>query len=168
MQGPEKNSYKEFDNGKKFLRLENSPPPLITFLMVRPLAADHLTFEAGVACCEQQTYVRSTPLSLRKITFRRERSDDRKYVCCSQARNGLVVFCSARIFFPRNLLCGIFFTFSMLCGIFFSLLTSLQDFFPQKRSVQVFVKMYLHSHWLVYLHCGYCSNSPDMELSPYQ
>ena len=36
MQGPEKNSYKEFDNEKKFLRLENSPPP-ITFLMVRPL-----------------------------------------------------------------------------------------------------------------------------------
>ena len=37
MQGPEKNSYKEFDNEKKFLRLENSPPPPITFLMVRPL-----------------------------------------------------------------------------------------------------------------------------------
>ena len=34
----EKNSYEEFDNEKKFLRLENSPPPaaLITFLMVRP------------------------------------------------------------------------------------------------------------------------------------
>ena len=27
MQGHEKNSYKEFDNEKKFLRLENSPPP---------------------------------------------------------------------------------------------------------------------------------------------
>ena len=26
MQGPDKNSYKEFDNEKKFLRLENSPP----------------------------------------------------------------------------------------------------------------------------------------------
>ena len=39
MQGPEKNSYKEFDNEKKFLQLENSPPPPITFLMVRPLAA---------------------------------------------------------------------------------------------------------------------------------
>ena len=24
---PEKNSYKEFDDEKKFLRLENSPPP---------------------------------------------------------------------------------------------------------------------------------------------
>ena len=36
---PKKNSYKEFDNEKKFLRLENSPPPPITFLMVRPLDA---------------------------------------------------------------------------------------------------------------------------------
>ena len=34
---PKKNSYKEFVK-KKFLRLENSPPPPpITFLMVRPL-----------------------------------------------------------------------------------------------------------------------------------
>ena len=31
MQGPEKNSYKEFDNEKKFLRLENSPPPPYNF-----------------------------------------------------------------------------------------------------------------------------------------
>ena len=35
---PKKNSYKEFDNEKKFLRLENSPPPPISFLMVRPLS----------------------------------------------------------------------------------------------------------------------------------
>ena len=35
---PKKNSYKEFDNERKFLRVENSPPP-ITFLMVGPLAA---------------------------------------------------------------------------------------------------------------------------------
>ena len=37
---PKKNSYKEFDNEKKFQRLENSPThpsPPITFLMVRPL-----------------------------------------------------------------------------------------------------------------------------------
>ena len=27
MQGPEKNSHKESDNQKKFLQLENSPPP---------------------------------------------------------------------------------------------------------------------------------------------
>ena len=35
---PKKNSYKEFDDEKKFLRLENSPPPPppITFLMIRP------------------------------------------------------------------------------------------------------------------------------------
>ena len=58
---------------------------------------------------------------------------------------GWLFFVQQEFFFPRNLLCGIFFTFSMLCGIFFSLLTSLQDFLPQKRSVQVFVKMYLHS-----------------------
>ena len=32
-----KNSCKEFDNEKKFLRLENSPPP-ITFLIVRLLS----------------------------------------------------------------------------------------------------------------------------------
>jgi len=38
MQWPKKNSYKEFDNEKKFLQLENSSPPSrsITFLMVRP------------------------------------------------------------------------------------------------------------------------------------
>ena len=39
---PKKNSYKEFDNEKKFLRLKNSPP--ITFLMVRPLRP------AGILC----------------------------------------------------------------------------------------------------------------------
>ena len=44
MQGPEKNSYKEFDNEKKFLRLENSPSPPITFLMVRPLALPFVIF----------------------------------------------------------------------------------------------------------------------------
>ena len=27
MQGPEENSYKEFGNEKKFLQVENSPPP---------------------------------------------------------------------------------------------------------------------------------------------
>ena len=37
---PKKNSYKEFEDEQKFLRLDNSPPqppqPPITFLMVRP------------------------------------------------------------------------------------------------------------------------------------
>ena len=38
---PKKDSYKVFDNEKKFLRLENSPPPpLITFLMVGPYAGE--------------------------------------------------------------------------------------------------------------------------------
>ena len=43
--------------------------------------------------CEAQTYFRSPLLSLRKtiIIFRRERSDDRKYVCGSQARSKLKV-----------------------------------------------------------------------------
>ena len=36
--------------------------------------------------CEQQTHFRSSLPSLRKIAiFRKERSDDRKCVCCSQA-----------------------------------------------------------------------------------
>ena len=40
---PKKNSYKQFDKEKKFLRLENSPPPPpITFLMVRPLCWEQL------------------------------------------------------------------------------------------------------------------------------
>ena len=35
---PNKNSYKKFNNKRKLLRLKNSPPPPIeTFLMVRPL-----------------------------------------------------------------------------------------------------------------------------------
>ena len=34
--GLKKKSFKEFDNDKKFLLLENSPPPLRIFLMVRP------------------------------------------------------------------------------------------------------------------------------------
>ena len=34
--GLKKKSYKEFDNEKTFLRLENPPPPPLTFLMVRP------------------------------------------------------------------------------------------------------------------------------------
>ena len=40
---PKKKLYQEFDNEKKFLRLENSspPPPLITFLKVRPLTPDN-------------------------------------------------------------------------------------------------------------------------------
>ena len=40
----------------------------------------------GALACEQQTHFQSSLLSLRKVAiFRRERSDDRKCVCCSQA-----------------------------------------------------------------------------------
>ena len=44
MQRPEKNSYKEFDDEKKILRPENSPPSPhpITFLMVRPLLINYI------------------------------------------------------------------------------------------------------------------------------
>ena len=43
-----KNSYKEFDNEKKFLWLENPPPPPhITFLKVRPLVSDAGVFRGA-------------------------------------------------------------------------------------------------------------------------
>ena len=41
MQGPEKNSYKEFDNEKKFLRLENSPLPPPNFSNDPSLITQH-------------------------------------------------------------------------------------------------------------------------------
>ena len=41
MQGPEKNSYKESDNEKKFLQLENSPPPSHNFSNGPSLSAGH-------------------------------------------------------------------------------------------------------------------------------
>ena len=54
---PKKNSYKEFENEKKFLRLENFPPPPITFLMVRPLViglvAVGARFEGWKGPCHQ-------------------------------------------------------------------------------------------------------------------
>ena len=50
---PKKHSYKEFHNEKKFLQLENSPspPPPITFLMVRPLITNayvNRTYTSGL------------------------------------------------------------------------------------------------------------------------
>ena len=107
------------------------------FETISNLGADHLTLEGGGGvACEQQTYFRSSTLSHRKITFRRERSDDRKYVCCSQARGereegGGGGGRGGLFFFQQEF----FFAFSLLCRIFF----------PQERSVQVFVKMCLHS-----------------------
>ena len=43
----------------------------------------------GALACEQQTHFRASPLSL----HRRERSDHRKYVCCSQATRSICVDC---------------------------------------------------------------------------
>ena len=57
-----------------------------------------------------------------------------------------------QVFFSSNL--GgqnIFFSPKCSAGNFFSLLISLQDFFPSKVSC-------------LHLHCGYCSNSSNMEL----
>ena len=61
--------------------------------------------------------------------------------------------------FSRNLMGRIFFLFlNNLQDNFFPPYLSAAFFFPQKGSIQVFEKMYLH------LHRGYCSKSPDMEL----
>ena len=47
--------------------------------------------EVGMTvACEQQTHFRSSLLSLQKI-FSEERIDDRKCVCCSQARMTVVI-----------------------------------------------------------------------------
>ena len=43
-----KNSYKEFDKEKKFLRLKNSPASSITFLMIRPLFCFEDTKNSGL------------------------------------------------------------------------------------------------------------------------
>ena len=40
MQGPEKNSYKEFDNEKNSCGSKIPLPPTLTFLMIRPLASN--------------------------------------------------------------------------------------------------------------------------------
>ena len=59
--------------GKEFLLNVKQPP--------RPLPPPPPTL-----ACEQQTYFRSSHLSLQKVVFRKERGADQKYVCCcSQA-----------------------------------------------------------------------------------
>ena len=68
-------------------------------------------FTGYPVACEQQTHFRSSLLSLRKIAiFRRERSDDRKCVCCSQASYPAPRFrftsplaCLSRVYFSRYL-----------------------------------------------------------------
>ena len=48
--------------------------------------ANFAVISPSLLACEAQTHFRSSLLSLRKIAiFRRERSDDRKCVCASQA-----------------------------------------------------------------------------------
>ena len=68
----------------------NIVPPLqrpkSKLFKTRKMKLKVLRVRAPVAC-EQQTHFRSSLHSLRKIaTFWRERSDNRKCVCCSQAR----------------------------------------------------------------------------------
>ena len=67
-------------------------------------------------------------------------------------------FWSASFFFSSNLVGRIF--FSLLCALqdIFSLLVSLQDFFFLKKV------SCLHLQNVLHLHCGYCSNSSNMEL----
>ena len=68
-------------------------------------------------------------------------------------------FWSANFFLSGNL--GgqdIFSLLNTLQDIFLSLLISLQDFFSSKKCRVYIYRMYLH------LHCGYCSNSSNMEL----
>ena len=71
---PKKNSYEEFDNEKKLLRLETSPPPSpITFLMVRPLYR---------GCCLFNRYVlKKKELIVRKYLqrFRDNNKGERRY-----------------------------------------------------------------------------------------
>ena len=47
---PKKNSYKEFDNEKEFLRLENSqhPPPPGKFLLVESEMRENFPVESGI------------------------------------------------------------------------------------------------------------------------
>ena len=45
----------------------------------------------GDLACEQQMHFRSSLLSLQKKIFRRERSNDRKCVCCSQATGDYIL-----------------------------------------------------------------------------
>ena len=65
----------------------NLPPLIITLLRQALSLARTLSSSQVNLACEPQTHFRSSLLSLRKIAiFRRERSDDRKCVCCSQAK----------------------------------------------------------------------------------
>ena len=67
-------------------------------------------------------------------------------------------FWSASFFFPSNLVGRIFFSLPYaLQDIFFSPRFSAGFFFLKKASC-------LHLQNVLHLHCGYCSNSSNMEL----
>ena len=57
MQGPEKNSYEEFDNEKKFLQLENSPPPPHNFSNGPSLSYPYFGSHRGQPSEKLQCYV---------------------------------------------------------------------------------------------------------------
>ena len=67
---------------------------------------------------------------------------------------------SGQQFFVSSNLGGqdIFFPPKCSAGYFSSLLISLQDFFPSEKCRVYIYRIYLH------LHCGYCSNSSNIEL----
>ena len=71
---------------------------------------------------------------------------------------GWVISGQQVFFFLATWWAGYFFPSYMLCRIFFSLLVSLQDFFFLKKV------SCLHLQNVFHLHCGYCSNSSNMEL----
>ena len=63
---PKKNSYKEFDYQKNFLRLENPSPPPITFLTVRPLA---IFFSVSFYCIVLRHFVVNTAIRQLHICY---------------------------------------------------------------------------------------------------
>ena len=69
--------------------------------------------------CELQTYFRSSLVFLRK--FRRKRSNDRKYVCSSQATKSVGVIRKSRFCLTRTALCTLYYSivyllFSIVLG----------------------------------------------------
>ena len=65
MQGPEKNSYKEFDKEKKFLQLENSPPPPNNFSNGPSLISEHEPLTEAHFGALRMSLVTSKPADVR-------------------------------------------------------------------------------------------------------
>ena len=105
---------------------------------------------------EQQTYFRSSLLSLRKVIFRRERGVDRTYVCCSQQATptSKVKWSAAKGRTIRKVMrgegnfraAGIFFRYQIPCMNFFQALA------------WIFLRVNWRArHWREQLWCG-CSD----------